>query len=184
MLVSKAAKRYAIALLELSKEKKVVESTLKDVQFVHNTLSGSTELLLFLKSPIVKPSVKRDALEAIFKSHVSELCMQFITLIAKKERSAILKEITSAFLVKYNEYAGIIEIEVRSAKSLSDKQQKELKKVLEQTTSKKVNLITSVNAMLKGGLLVKIDDTVIDGTIKHKLEQLEAKLLDKTVELN
>ncbi len=184
MLVSKAARRYAIALLELSKEKKIVEKTLSDIQFIDKTIADSRDLELFLKSPIIKPNLKKDTLNEIFKKHISELTLQFVTLIASKERSAILDQIATSFLSEYNKYAGIIEVEVRAAKKLSAKQIKELQKVLEKTTSKKVNLETTTQAELKGGLLVKIEDTVIDGTIKHKLEQLEDKLLDTTIELN
>mmetsp|Transcript_14605 Transcript_14605/g.47940 ORF Transcript_14605/g.47940 Transcript_14605/m.47940 type:complete len:185 (-) Transcript_14605:244-798(-) len=184
MLVSKAARRYAIALLELSKEQKSVEATLSDVQFIESTIDDSKELEIFLKSPIIKPSVKKETLSALFKEHISALTMQFVNLIASKERAAILHQISKAFITKYNVYAGVIEVEVRSAKKLTDKQVKELKTVLEKTTSKKVILTAIEQIDLKGGLLVKIEDTVIDGTIKHKIEQLEERLLDNTLELN
>ncbi len=184
MLVSKAARRYAIALLELSKEKKVVEKTLSDIQFIESTISDSRDLELFLKSPIIKPAMKKETLTEIFKSHVGDLTMQFVSLIANKERSAILQQIASSFIREYNKFAGIIEVEVRAAKKLTAKQVKELQNVLEKSTSKKVILESTTHSELKGGMLVKIEDTVIDGTIKHKLEQLEEKLLDSTIELN
>ena len=184
MLVSKAARRYAIALLELSKEQQVVNKTLSDILFIEKTISDSRDLELFLQSPIIKPTLKKETLSEIFKSHVNDLTTQFLTLVATKERAAILHQIASSFIHEYNKFAGIIEVEVRAAKKLSSLQVKELQKVLENSTSKKVNLATTTQTELKGGLLVKIDDTVIDGTIKHKLEQLEEKLLDSTIELN
>ncbi len=184
MLASKAARRYAIALLELSKEQKVVEKTLSDILFIDKTISDSKELELFLKSPIIKPRLKKETLIEIFKSHVGDLTMQFVKLIATKERSSILPQIASSFIREYNQFAGIIEVEVRAAKELSSKQVKELQKVLEKTTSKKVILASTTQPELKGGMLVKIEDTIIDGTIKHKLEQLEEQLLDNTIELN
>lgn len=184
MLVSKAARRYAIALLEIAQDQKAVEDTLKDILFIKNTIEDSRELLLFLKSPVVKPSDKQKALSSIFSEHISELMNQFLVLITKKERSGILHEVASSFVEEYNKYAGIIEVEVRTAKALTDDQANELKSVLEKTTSKKVNLDLQEQPDLKGGLFVKIADTVIDGSIKHKLEQLENKLLDNTVELN
>ena len=184
MLVSKAARRYATALLEISKEKNVVEATLEDIVLIQNTIGDSRELQLFLKSPIIKPSVKKQTLITLFEKHIKDLSLQFVVLIAQKERAQILHEIATSFVQKYNEFAGIIEVEVRSATSLSDKQRNALQEVLEKTTSKKVTLQTVEQEELKGGLLVKIDDTVIDGTVKHKLEQLEESLLDNTVELN
>jgi F-type H+-transporting ATPase subunit delta len=184
MLVSKAARRYAIALLEMCKEKNLVQQTLNDILFVQKTIDDSRELQSFLKSPIIKPSVKKETLEAVFNEHVKELTVLFISLVAKKERAGLLHEIVTAFVQEYNKFAGIIEVEVRTAQVLNDTQINELQKVLEKTTSKKVNLHTIVQDELQGGILVKIDDTVIDGTVKHKLEQLEERLLDNTVELN
>lgn len=181
MLVSKAANRYAIALLELADDNKSVDRTLKDILFIKNTVEGSKDLLLFLKSPMVKPDKKVAALEAIFGDKVSDLVHKFITLIAKKGRENILDEITDAFIEKYNEYAGIISVEVRVANALDDKQLAELTQVLEKTTGKKVNIDLKIQPELKGGMAVKIDDTVIDGTVKHKLEQLEDLFLESAV---
>ncbi len=184
MLVSKAARRYATALLETSKEQKAVEETLKDILFIKDTIDNSKDLLVFLKSPVIKPSDKEAALQSIFGKHVSKLTNEFILLVSSKERTSILAEIVLAFIDQYNGYAGIIEVEVRTAKALDSAQIKELKKVLESTTAKKVEMDLKEQPELKGGLLVKIQDTVIDGTVKHKLEQLEQMFLANSVELN
>lgn len=184
MLVSKAARRYATALLETAKEQKVVDETLKDILFIKNTIDNSKELLVFLKSPVIKPFDKEAALQSIFGKNISKLTNEFILLISGKERTSILVEIVSAFVDQYNEYSGIIEVEVRTAKALDQAQIKELNKVLEKATSKKVEMNLTERPELKGGLLVKIQDTVIDGTVKHKLEQLEQMFLANSVELN
>lgn len=184
MLISKAAKRYATALLETAKEQKNVEETLKDILFIKNTIDDSKELAKFLKSPVINPSDKEAALQTIFGKEVNKLTNEFINLVSTKERTPILTEIVNAFIEQYNHFEGIIEIEVRTAKKLDDAQVKELQKVLEKTTSKRVEMNLKEQPDLRGGLLVKIHDTVIDGTIKHKLEQLEQTFLANSVELN
>ncbi|MEX0609960.1 MAG: ATP synthase F1 subunit delta [Balneolaceae bacterium] len=181
MLVTKAAHRYAIALLELADENKSVDQTLEDVLLIKNTLEGSRDLLLFLKSPTVKPAKKVAVLEAVFSGKISELVYRFVILIASKGREDILDDITLAFIEKYNEYAGIITVEVRVANAIDDSQLNEITKVLEKTTGKKVNVDLKIQPELKGGMAVKIDDTVIDGTVKHKLEQLEQMFLKTAV---
>ncbi|GAB5408691.1 MAG: ATP synthase F1 subunit delta [Balneolaceae bacterium] len=184
MLVSKAARRYATSLLETAKEQKVVDKTLKDILFIKETVDNSKELQVFLRSPVIKPSDKEAALKSIFGKEISKLSNEFIELISSKERASMLVEIVTAFLEQYNQHAGIIEIEVRTAKALDKTQIKELKDMLEKTTSKKVEMSLKEQPELKGGLLVKIQDTVIDGTVKHKLEQLEQMFLANSVELN
>ena len=182
MLVSKAARRYATALLELAKEQDVVERTFEDVQFIKNTFEDSRELQLFMKSPVIKPDKKVNALEALFEGEVSELVYRFITLIARKNRQNILGEITTAFINIYNQHAGIIEAEVFVAREMDDEQTSDVISRLEEVTGKKVNITVKVQEDLKGGMAIKIDDTVIDGTIKHKLEQLEDVFLNTAME--
>ena len=174
---SKAAQRYALALLELAEENGTVEQTLEDILFIQNTLKESRDLQVFLDNPIVKPEKKSNVLEAIFSGKISDSVYRLIILIAKKGRENLLEQITKAFVDQYNMLSGIKEVEVRTARELSDNQVTELKKSLEDHTGKKVVLNIKVNPELKGGLAVKIDDTVIDGTVKHKLEQLEEKFL-------
>lgn len=182
MLVSKAARRYATALLELAKEQDAVERTFEDVEFIINTIEGSRELQLFLKSPVIKPDKKVSALEALFEGELSELVYRFITLVARKNRQNLLDEITTAFIDIYNQYAGILEAEVFVAKEMDDKQKNQVIKRLEDVTGKKVNISVTVQEDLKGGMAIKIADTVIDGTIKHKLEQLEDVFLNTATE--
>ena len=184
MLVSKAAHRYATAFLEIAKEQKAVESALKDMVFIKNILEDSKDLLMFLNSPIIKPLDKQEALDKIFGKHINKLTAGFIQLISEKERTPILAEIVMGFIAQYNKYAGIIEIEVRSALELSKTQVKRIKQALENSISKKVELKLKEQSDLKGGILVQINDTVIDGTVKHKLEQLEQNLLATSAELN
>jgi F-type H+-transporting ATPase subunit delta len=182
MLVSKASGRYAKALLELAEEHNNVEQTLQDVLFIKATLDGSRDLLLFLKSPIIKPEKKVAALEEIFGGKVSELVHKFISLIAQKNRQSMIDQIVNSFIQVYNEYAGIIEAKVSVAQKLTDKQLSDVKDKIETVTDKKVQITEEVDPELKGGMAIKISDTVIDGTIKHKLEQLEDIFLSTAVE--
>ena len=193
MLVSKAAKRYATALLESADEQNSIENTLKDIHLIKETIEGSKELRAFLKSPVVKPADKqkalasifddkRNALSSIFDGKVSKEVSQFIVLLTNKGREDILDEVATAFIDVYNVHAGIITVEVKTAKALKTGQITELTKMLEKTTSKTVNLDLKEQEDLRGGISVKIDDTVIDATVKHKLEQLETRFLESSME--
>ncbi|MFN1833678.1 ATP synthase F1 subunit delta [Balneola sp. MJW-20] len=177
MLVSKAAKRYASALIDIAKEDKILDVILEDVKMTNATIQDSKDLTLFLNSPIIKPDQKQKALEAIFADKVHKLLFDFLRFVASKNRGNIIPQIMDSFIAKYEEMNGIINVEVRSASKLSDKQLNQLSDTLAKNTGKKIQLHTLVNPELKGGLAVKIDDTVIDGTIKHKLEKLEDQFL-------
>jgi F-type H+-transporting ATPase subunit delta len=182
MPTTKAARRYANALLELAKERDEVDEILKDIEFIHNTVEGSRELVTFLKSPVINFDDKTQALEKLFFDKLEEPTKLFLKLLARKDRINLLNQITEAFIAKYKEYAGIITVEVYVARELSGEQKELLHKNLEQKTQKKVDMNITVDEELKGGMAIRIEDTVIDGTVKHKLKELEESLLSTTVE--
>ena len=182
MPTTKAAKRYATALLELAKERDEVEEILEDIEFIHNTLDDSRELVVFLKSPVIKFDDKTEALEALFFDEITEPTQLFLKLLSRKDRINLLHQITEAFVEKYKDYAGIITVDVYIAREMNDQQRDSLHNNLEEKTQKKVDMNIIQDESLKGGMAIRIDDTVIDGTVKHKLEKLEESLLSTTVE--
>ncbi|MGD8426989.1 MAG: ATP synthase F1 subunit delta [Balneolaceae bacterium] len=182
MPIKKAARRYATALLELAKERNEVDRILTDIKFIHNTLEGSRELVVFLKSPIVKFDDKIAVLDELFSSEIAEATKLFMKLLARKERVSLLDQITEAFIEQYKQFAGILTVGVYVARELSDAQQETLHKMLEEKTGKTVDMNITQDESLKGGMAVRIDDTVIDGTVKHKLEELEESFLSATLE--
>jgi len=179
MINSKAAKRYAKALLILSQERSCLEEVLEDIKTIHETIHGSRDLLLALKSPIVKPSEKVSILDNIFSKHIGTLTKQFILLIAEKERATLLPSITVSFFALYNEAVGIIEVTLNSAFKLENHQLDSITKTLESITKKKVKLHTEVEPSLLGGITIQMEDTVIDGSVLHKLNELEHTLLSQ-----
>lgn len=177
MLISKAGRRYAKALLELAKERGEVEPVLEDISFIRNTLEDSRELVLFLQSPIIKFDDKLAVIKELFFKHTQEVTQLFLKLLVRKNRINILDQITAAFIDSYNKYAGIIQIKVSAAYALSDEQRTKLQQQLEEKTGKKVEMEVEIDESLVGGLSVRIEDTVIDGTVKHQLRELEDQLL-------
>lgn len=179
---AKAARRYANAFLETAIEKKNIESAHDDMLLMQNTLQASNDLRLALKSPIVKKEQKRSVLASIFESKISGLTVNLLTLLSDKSRVDLLEDIAKHFIELYNRYHGIIEVNVSSASELEKSQLNTLIKKLESVTGKKVITQTSVNKDLIGGILVRIDDTVIDGTVKYKLNQLKDRFASAVVE--
>lgn len=179
---AKAANRYAKALLDAAIEQEILEKTKEDMAFIQSTILSSPELRLFLKSPIVKKEQKKAALLAIFDKKIGDLSINLLNLLSQKGRENLLEDIAANFHELYNQYHGIIEVDVVSALGIEKNQLTSLTKKLENITGKKVNVTTSVKEDLIGGMLVRIDDTVIDGTVKHKLNALKDRFTSASVE--
>ncbi|MBP3192372.1 ATP synthase F1 subunit delta [Natronogracilivirga saccharolytica] len=176
MIISKVAKRYATALFLEAKNRKELENVAADMQRINETILGSRELQIFLKSHIISRQNKKSTLDELFSKDISELSRQFISLILEKRREDQLSGICGYFGVLFNKEQGLLEIEVFVVKKPDAGLEKQLKKALESRTGSKVNLSYIEDHSLKGGMAVRINDTVIDGTIKHKLQQLELTL--------
>jgi len=181
MIVSKAARRYAAALLQLAEENGYVDALLNDMVLIKNTVDGSKDLLLMLKSPVISEQNKLLVLEKVFAKKIHPLTLKFIRVAVEKNREDIIHQVAQAYIEAYNKAEGIVDVEVFSARNLSDKQTSALKKSLEDYLSKTVQLSVLNRPALRGGLAVKIGDTVIDGTVKHKLEELEQVFLNNAL---
>lgn len=167
-----AARRYAIALLDLAIERKEVDVIVADMQLIGQTLSSSKELRLALASPIIKDDKKGAILIDLFDKKTAVLTSEFIKIMVRKGRSALLESTCQSFLKEYDKYAGIIRVAVTSAMSLSSQQQKELKNSIEKMTGKTAELSFYENKNIIGGLRFQIGDTIYDGSLSHKLQQL------------
>ena len=182
MLTTKAARRYATALLELAQERNELKDVLNDISFIHNTMEDSRELVNFLKSPVIKFDDKVAVLDELFSENIQESTDKFIKLLARKDRINLLDQISAAFITQYKKVAGIITVDVFVAEELTEEQRKQLHRSLEEKTQKEVEMNISLDESLRGGMAVRIDDTVIDGTVKHQLERLEERLLSTVAE--
>ena len=170
---TKAARRYADAMLQSAIERDILEEVRTDMEMIHQTVTASRDLVLFLKNPVIKNDIKRKALMEIFKDRIRPESSVLINLLLDKKREQLLGAISKSYLELYDVYKGIINVGVFSAFDITDNQKKSLLKSLEESTGKKVNMDISIDKSLRGGLAVRIDDTVIDGTVKHKISQLK-----------
>jgi F-type H+-transporting ATPase subunit delta len=172
-MISKAARRYAKALLQSALEQDILDDVEKDIRFVLNTIEDSRELVVFLKSPIIKKEDKQQVLSKIFGEHISGETKSLLRLLSEKNRENLLKDICLGFLDLFNEHKGIIQVEVTTAYELNDSQRDKLHKALVSSTGKKVEMNVSVDPEIMGGVIVRIDDTVMDGSVKHKIRKLK-----------
>ncbi len=174
MVVKKVAHRYASALFQEAKSRNEVDAVARDMQRISESISGSSELLLFLKSQIISREIKANVLTELFDKDLSEISRSLVRLILEKRREDQLPGIAHIFGQLYKKEQGLQDIEVLVTKRPGSDQTDLLKKALEKKTGGKVLLSFREDPSLKGGMAIRIDDTVIDGTVKHKLQQLEA----------
>lgn len=179
-MISKAARRYAKALLQSALEQDILDDVEKDMRFILNTLDDSRELVVFLRSPIIKTEDKQQVLSKVFDDHISKETKSLLMLLSEKNRENLLGDICKGFINLYNQHKGIIQVGVTTAYELNDSQRKKLQKALVSSTGKKVEMTINLDEEIMGGIIVRIDDTVIDGSVKYKIRKLKKQFAVST----
>jgi F-type H+-transporting ATPase subunit delta len=179
MSVYRISYRYANSLLLLSEEKKILNKVFEDAELIFGTLAHSKELRAILKNPVLKPKNKKELLKKIFENKISSESNSFMDFVIDKNREDILFDIYKEFLNLRDIKEGIIRAHVKSAVDLSDSLKKKIETKLTEKTSKKVKADFSLDNNLIGGFVIKVDDTVIDSSVKRQLELLRKKFSEE-----
>jgi F-type H+-transporting ATPase subunit delta len=178
------ANRYANALIELALEKGTFDKVSNDIDLIFSTFKTSRELQVALSSPIVKSEKKSFILNEIFKDKVSNETLSFLSFIVEKNREDLLFDIIKRCKEIRDKKLGIINAEVFSSTELISEHKEKLKRKLEDFTKKKVKISFSLDKQLIGGFVVRIDDTVLDASIKHQLELLKEQFLKGSISIS
>jgi F-type H+-transporting ATPase subunit delta len=117
-------------------------------------------------------------LEAVFERALGKETMTFMKLLVQKGREEFLPEVIKQFHVLLDEMRGVVAVEVTSAVALSSDQEGRLKKRLEQYTGKQVRIHPKLDSSIRGGVVARIGDTVIDGSIAHQLDLLRERMAE------
>lgn len=176
--------RYATALIELAEDKKVFAGISADIELIHNTLKSSRDLRKILDSPVIKNEKKFSILSEIFENKISKDSLNFMQLIIEKQRENLLYLITTQFLRMRDQRQGIINAEVISPIEFAEEHKMKLEKKLESFTGKKVRISFSIDKELIGGFTIRIEDTIIDASLKHQLQILKDQFLKGNTSLN
>ncbi|TAK54765.1 MAG: F0F1 ATP synthase subunit delta [Bacteroidetes bacterium] len=169
---TRAAYRYALAVLGVAEESKQLDAVSNDFDQMDTLLKTSRDFLHFLKSPVINTEKKKVVLEEVFKGRVNQLTFLFIQLMTSKGRENILPEIIQQFKALRDKRLGILKAEVRSAVRLTPEQEQRLSEQLNKRTGKTIHLQFKEDPSVLGGFTVQYEDTVLDGSVRSQLQAL------------
>lgn len=172
----RVARRYAMGLMAAAEDEQTVERTSVDLDLIAQVLRDSREFRMLIASPVVSGQKKAEVFRSLLGPHVAPTTLAFVQLMAAKSREALLPDVVEQFRALRDERLGIVTVEVKSAVEITQTQQQDLASRLEQYTRKKVRVRFSLDKQIKGGLVVKIGDTVLDASLRRQLELLRSHL--------
>jgi len=172
---STAAGRYAEALFDLALEGNALDRVEADLKALASAIGASADLRAMLKSPVYDADAKARAIAAIAdRAGASPLTKNFLGVVAKNRRLFALDGVIAAFRDRLAAHRGEVAAEAISAAPLNVDQAKRLRGEIERVVGKAVNLTVKVDPELLGGMVVKVGSTMIDSSLKTKLNKLKS----------
>ena len=171
------AGRYATALFELALEAGALEKTETDIGQFHDMLEASPDLVRLVRSPVFSAEDQQRALTAVLDSAgIEGLTANFLSLITRNRRLFAVQDMVRAFRSLVARHRGEVSAQVVAAAELSDAQITALKATLKAAVGRDVQIDSSVDASLLGGLVVKVGSRMIDSSLRTKLNNLKVAM--------
>lgn len=178
------ARRYAQALYAEAEREQRVEQVDEDIEVIRAALEGSRDLVLFFESPVISRLKKEGVVQALFGSRVQLTTLNFLRLLIEKRRENLFPEVVLAYRQLRDGQLGIVEARARVAHPLSDVEVQSLTQALEQMAGVRVRLQVEQDPTLIGGVVVRVGDTVYDGSVRHQLATLRERMERGSILMN
>lgn len=171
-----AARRYARALLDLALAQKAGEDVRRGLRESVRLLATQAELRVVLEHPAVNTARKRAMVEQVWKSEHA-LVRRLLILLAERERIELLPDVERIYSRLWNAQRGVVEAEALSVQPLTDDHRRALEAALRALSGREVELTAAVAPEILGGLVVRMDGKVYDGSVRGRLRALRQRLV-------
>jgi F-type H+-transporting ATPase subunit delta len=169
--------QYANALADIALEQGAAEPVLRQLADFNAAYQESAELRNFLASPAVEREAKHGVIEKLAaRLGASKIIRNFLFVMIDNQRTALLPQMLETFQLVLQQRQGMAEATVISAMALNDAQKSQLQQTLEKLSGKKISAKYSQDPALLGGVQVRIGDTIYDGSLRNRLNQMRARL--------
>ena len=170
--------RYAQAVFQIAVESGELDQWQQDlttlaIAFEDADLSG------FLEAPQVPTTSKIDAINQSLANSVGPLALNLVSLLASRDAVGLIPGITEEYGRLLDAHRGIERAEVVAAVALDDAQRDRVAQLLEGVTGKEVRLTAYVEPDILGGLIARVSDRVIDGSLRTRLDEMRRSIVER-----
>jgi F-type H+-transporting ATPase subunit delta len=170
------AKRYAAALLKVTDAEGSTEEAEQFLDALKTAYLGQKDFRSLLAQPRIPRKVKKAMLRRIFEGRAKQSFTDFLELLIDKNRQDLIPDIADTFDDLSDASQGVVRVQVRSWRPLTDTQRAALQVKMQRVAVRKVILEEKVDPAIKGGILCYAGDRVIDGSVAYRLKSIAEKL--------
>ena len=174
-----SANRYSLALYELASESSVIAKVEENSNSFLELISNSKDFRNLIKDPTLSQEILKNVMNKISENFKLEtLFKNFLNFLILKRRFFYIQQILISFNEICSEKKGELKAEIKSAKDLSQQEINKITEELSNTFKSKIKLNYNHDKSLIGGLVVQVGSTMIDTSIKNKLQQIENRMIE------
>ena len=170
-------RRYAQALFDTAQRSGTVEKIEQDLDTIEAALRTTPLLMRVLRAPTISRDRKKQLLRQVFGASVTSLTMRFLYLLVEKRREVILPYVNTEFKQLSYRFRHILPVTVRAATRLTAEERQRLTQALAAKTGQTIDLHEEVDPSLMGGAVLRLGDTIIDGSVTGYLRRLRQRML-------
>lgn len=171
------SRTYSEALFAQAVSDEKVEELFEEAKFLKALFAENKELLKLLSHPNIELSEKLAVVENIFAGRADDDMTGFLRVIVQKGRSSHVEAILDDFIDRVKAYKKIGVVRVTAAKELTEGQKESVQKKISETTQfSELEMHYQVDESLIGGVVIRIGDRVVDGSVKNRLYQMKKEL--------
>ena len=173
------AKRWALALMELALEDENIskEDILDDIEEVAETIKGSEELSNVINNPSISTEEKQIVICKLFQNNIMPIVYNFLFVLNLRKRLGIIEEIAIEFRKELERIKNITRVNITSAIELNNERKNDIKSKISEKLNKDIICDWGVDNEIIAGLIFKIDESIIDNSVRHKLEDLSREII-------
>ena len=174
-----SAERYSLALFELSEESNLLSQIEDQSSSILNLIDQSEDFSNLIKDPTTSQEDLLKVINTISENNKFEsLFKNFLSFLIQKRRFFFIERILKSFIEICSRKRGELKAELKSAKQLSNEEIAKITEELTKNFSSKIKLNYKHDESLIGGLVVQVGSTMVDTSIKNKLQQIENRMIE------
>ena len=172
MIAQEVAKKYAHALFMAAKDRSLIDAAYEQLEDLKAFVQNDRTLLRFLGAPQVLQENKLALVRSVFGARLEQLFIEFLVVLIEKHRAKYLAEIIDEFLRLVEAENGIGRATVITAVPLTDQQKGDLIQRLAAKTDLTIQIDEKIDPKILGGMIVILHNEIIDGSVRHGLNQI------------
>ena len=175
MTGSRAAVRYAKAILEMAQASNAAAQVNEDMSLIASTIKENKELNNFIKSPTIKPEIKESALNEVFAS-VQNITKGLFRLLLENKRFEILEQIAVQYNAQFDAASDVETATVTTAFPITAELENKVMAKIKEFSDKKITIKNVVDPSIIGGFILRIGDRQFNASVANRLLTLKREL--------